>query len=362
MNTHKNSESEHIDVSIIIPAYNAEKYIYECIHSLVDQSLCSIEILIVDDGSTDHTREIIESQKEIDSRIILIQQSKQGAGAARNTGLSRAKGKYVLFLDADDFFDKNLVRDTYIIAEKNEAQIVLFDYFSYNELNGEITRIHTPNCPRGQFSSKDLGNRIYQICKTFSWNKLYLKSFIVENGLKFQNIKRSNDVYFSICSVSMAQRMVHLNKGLVYYRTGNPKSLQGNINDNVECSVLSRMEVKRELIKRGLFENGIKESFYHSCKDLRGYVMRTTNSESLKIYYGILKEHLVPDLFESEELFSDEKILSAAYKSDKYEEFVFELYRMTRRDYIPKERIDYRLGRLLLVLPRRAKSIVNRLL
>ena len=96
-------------VSVIIPVYNAEKFLKQCLNSVISQTLKEIEIICVDDGSTDNTNAILKAFSEKDQRITVIHQQNAGAGAARNNGLRRAKGKYLSFLDADDFFEKTML-------------------------------------------------------------------------------------------------------------------------------------------------------------------------------------------------------------------------------------------------------------
>lgn len=359
--------NNRVDVSVVIPAYNAEKYLPECIDSLLAQSLSSIEIIVVDDGSIDQTKEIVLEYQRRDPRVKLIQQDREGAGAARNRGMTYAEGKYIVFLDADDFFEPVFLMSVYTIAEENSVQIVLFNYFEYNNLNGKKTKMITKNCPVGVVSSRDLGNRLFQVGRMTPWNKCFLKSFLDENDLKFQNIKKSNDVLFSICSLSLAQRMIFLDNCFVYYRTENPTSLQGNVNTNPECGIMSRVAAKQELIKRGLYEGTIKESFYHCCKDLVLYLKTISDADVLGSYYLFLKENLVPNLFDSYHNFEDEKILSALYDSKNYEDFLFRLYRLYKANVqhgkhnnVSKDCLEYRLGYSILRFPRRLKHGMER--
>lgn len=358
-----------IDVSVIVPAYNAEKYISECLDSLLAQSLKTIEIVIVDDGSTDKTREIVLEYQKKNSCIKLLQQARQGAGAARNRGMDYAEGKYIVFLDADDFFEIDFLKTVYTVAEENNVQIVLYDYYQYNNLNGEKIEMRTPNHPIGVVSSKELAERLFQVGRMTPWNKFFLKSFLVENNLQFQNIKKSNDVFFSVCSLSMAQRILFLDRCFVYYRVENPDSLQGNVNDNTECGIISRLAAKQELEKRGLYEGEIKEAFYNCCKELKWYLIRITDPDVFCRYYHLLRKRLVPDLFDSYDKLKDEEMLNAVYKSQSYEDCLFRLYKMNEKKYeeqcqnrnsISKNCLDYRIGHFILRIPRKVKSGMRR--
>lgn len=113
-------------VSVIVPVYNAERHLTECISSICNQTLQNIEIILVDDGSTDSSLSIINEFAGKDNRIKVLHQNRRFAGVARNHGLQYAQGEYVIFLDADDFFDKTLLENAYYTAHINDADIVLF--------------------------------------------------------------------------------------------------------------------------------------------------------------------------------------------------------------------------------------------
>ena len=108
-----------IKVSVIVPVYNMERHLRRCLDSLLAQSLDDIEIICVDDGSTDSSREILSEYAQKDERFEFIAQENRSAGAARNTGMKKASGEYLIFLDSDDFFDKDLLKKTYEKAKQD---------------------------------------------------------------------------------------------------------------------------------------------------------------------------------------------------------------------------------------------------
>ena len=113
-------------VSVIIPIYNAEKYLIECINSVTTQSLKDIEIICINDGSSDDSQLIIEAFCEIDRRVYFFNQKNKGAGAARNRGIEFANGEYVYFMDADDYLEKNTLEETYNLAVEKEVDFLMF--------------------------------------------------------------------------------------------------------------------------------------------------------------------------------------------------------------------------------------------
>ena len=128
-----------IKVSVIIPVYNAEKYLEECLDSLLRQTFTDMEIICVDDGSTDSSAEILKRFQEKDRRIRVLFQENQYAGIARNNGMKIAQGEYLLFLDADDFFEDTLLEKIYSQGKKMGADIVLFGAKQYNRKMGCVS-------------------------------------------------------------------------------------------------------------------------------------------------------------------------------------------------------------------------------
>ncbi len=120
-------------VSIIVPVYNVEKYLKRCLDSLISQTLKDIEIICVNDGSKDNSDKILEEYARKDSRIIIINQENQGISVARNNGMDIAKGKYVGFVDSDDWVDSDFFEKLYNAAEKNNAQMAVCSIIRLNE-------------------------------------------------------------------------------------------------------------------------------------------------------------------------------------------------------------------------------------
>ena len=227
-------------VSVVVPVYNAEKFLPECLESLLKQTMKHIEIICVDDGSTDNSLEILRSYEKKDPRVRVFTQKNQFAGAARNYGLSKARGEYVCFLDADDFFAGNLVEDTYYAAKMNQADAVLFNAIYYDNATKEYRE--TPwllvkeYAPQNQpFSWKDCPDTLFQITTPCPWTKLFRRQFLLDTGLQFPGLRNSEDVAFTYCAMAMAERIATVDKALVYYRIGLTNSLEGSKNKQPMC-------------------------------------------------------------------------------------------------------------------------------
>lgn len=218
-------------VSIILPVYNVEEYLEECIGSLISQSLKRIEIIAVDDGSTDRSLEILKDFAARDSRVKVFTQKNKFAGAARNLGLRHAQGEYVIFLDSDDFFEPNLAKDAYLAAKKHKADVVLFGARHFNHTTKEFKEakwlLNIPFAPKKQpFNYWNCPDSLYRITTPAPWTKMFRRAFVQKHKLQFQHIQNANDLFFTYSALAMAQKIVTVNKALVNYRVGLQTNLQ----------------------------------------------------------------------------------------------------------------------------------------
>ena len=124
-------------ISVIIPVYNVENYLSECLDSIINQSLNDIEIICINDGSTDNSLKILQDYEKRDNRIRVINQKNSGLGATRNVGLSLSEGKYVYFMDSDDYLELSTLEELYHLAETNSLDIVLFKLINFYDETGE---------------------------------------------------------------------------------------------------------------------------------------------------------------------------------------------------------------------------------
>ena len=157
-------------VSVIVPVYNAENFLKDSIERILSQTLTDIEIVFVDDGSTDNSLKILREIK--DERVKVLTQKNINAGAARNRGLELATGEYLSFLDADDLFDKEMLEKAYESAKATDAQIILFGADNYNQVEDKFEPID------GGITDSD---NIFLKMKGWTWDKLFKTSFIKKN-------------------------------------------------------------------------------------------------------------------------------------------------------------------------------------
>ena len=285
-------------VSVIVPVYNAQKYLEQCLQSLADQTAENFEVICVDDGSTDASVELIRGFMQRDERFSLIQQKNQYAGVARNNGIEHAKGEYLLFLDADDFFHPELIAKAYAQAKKTDADVVLFGAKTYDMERDAL--INTPYLMRHKlipakevFSHKDVPEYFLQMTNSCPWLQLYRKQYILDEGIRFQALPNTNDAFFVIVALSCAKRMSAVKEDLVYYRINTGVSTQDKKYRNPTCFLTAYLAIYRELNRRGIYKE-LEQSFASkvvmSCAH---HIRSTVNPQALsEVYEAICGEEL----------------------------------------------------------------------
>lgn len=250
-----------IKVSVIIPVYNVENYLRQNLQSVADQTLGDIEIICVDDGSTDSSYSIIEEFAEKDSRFIPVKQENGGAGAARNNGLRRARGKYLSFLDSDDFFDPTMLEEAYNKAEETKADFVVFGSDQYYEDTNAFKSVswvvRYPELPPYQpFGRRAMTDNIFKVFVGWAWDKLYNREWVLANDLWFQEQRTSNDMLFVFSAVAIAKRIAYVEKGkvLAHQRRNNKSSLSNTREKSWDCFYKALTALRERLQKEGIYK------------------------------------------------------------------------------------------------------------
>lgn len=199
-----------VDISIIVPIYNSEKYLKKCIDSLINQTKKELEFILVNDGSSDNSEKIIKEYN--DERIKYFKNKNQGIGKTRNFGIEKATGKYIMFIDSDDYIDKNATKLMFDKAISNNLDMVICDY--YNVINDKITEEKLISFKPTNL--KENPNLIYDI-NLSPWNKLYKRSLINDNNIKFEENLKYEDAPFICQALDKSKRIGKINKCLNYY-------------------------------------------------------------------------------------------------------------------------------------------------
>ena len=215
-------------LSIIIPIYNVEKYLTKCIESVINQTYKNLEIILVNDGSTDNSKDIINKYSLIDSRIKVINKKNGGLSDARNVGIEIAKGDYIAFLDSDDWIELNMYEKLYSYIKQENADIV---QCSYQEVYNEEVNNQKIKEEIKLISGKDSLYNLYgeNHGKTVVvWNKIYKRELF--NDIRFPKGKYHEDEFTTYKLLYKANKIVDLNLPLVYYRQRDGSIMNSKFN------------------------------------------------------------------------------------------------------------------------------------
>lgn len=271
-------------VSIVMPVHNAEPFLRESLDSILAQTFSDWELLCVDDASTDASRAILDDYAGRDNRIRLF--SHEGnAGTARNLGIEHAKGTYLVFLDADDFFNPDLLRLPVERALKNDADYVVFGGRRYDNVSGELSPdvifVNAHYAPGEVFAATDLPDNLYKITTPGPCTKLIKRSLVERYGIRFQSLPNSEDFYFTLASLSVAERISVLDADLLRYRVNVPSSNEGSKSDRPVCFFEGIFELKRFLVKQGLYDR-LYKTFAEQVLSTTRYNLETVKSDEAR--------------------------------------------------------------------------------
>ena len=289
-----------VDVSVIIPVYNASKHLEECIRSVCAQTLANIEIICVDDCSTDNSLETLYRLQKNDSRIVILTQENAGAGAARNHGLKYAKGKYLSFLDADDFFDPQMLEKAYAKAEEDQAELVIFKADFYNEklhtfspcvygVRESMLPMHRP------FAGVEIEKDIFKTVVGWAWDKLFLADFVRENDLRFQEQRTSNDLLFVFSALAKAQRITTLPDTLAHQRRHAGATLSVTREKSWMCFYDALIALREQLKAWELYER-FEQDYINYALHFSLWNLNTLSDPTKKKLYNQLRKEWFREL------------------------------------------------------------------
>ncbi|MDR1042567.1 MAG: glycosyltransferase [Clostridiales Family XIII bacterium] len=279
-------------ISVIVPIYNGKDRLEPFFDSILNQTHRELEIICVNDGSTDGSEEILEKYSRKDPRVRFLSQKNAGAGVARNTGLAEATGEYCSFLDCDDEFEPDMYERLLSRIVSANADICICDANAVNILTGrERTKkrfIDWSRMPaKDVFSYRDVPDRIFNIFSPVPWNKLYRMDFIRDNNLQFQDTKNTNDVFFTYSSLVKAERVAVIENILIHKMI-----ITGSVSLSAEKkwgdSIKAYSKLREELVATGRYE-AVERSFVNKVMDTVAWNMRLLSGSGFAELYDMLK-------------------------------------------------------------------------
>lgn len=291
-------------VSVIIPVYNVEQYLRECLNSVIKQTLKEIEIICVDDGSTDNSLDILKEYAEKDHRITIITQKNLHAGVARNAGLAIAKGEYLSFLDSDDFFELNMLEEMYKKAIDDGSDVVLCGNYVYDSQAKKILKqnhINKKYVLSSPFSADDYDDSLFIICNPNPWNKLVKKELYVNSNVRFERFIRCND-FTCVCTIlSIAKKISAIDEPYITYRTNQKYNVSAKRNKHVDCFLYAADKLEKNLKRLYTYDTCHNTMVTRLSSSLR-WELSVCSSEEASLLRtqakNILSENLYNELFE----------------------------------------------------------------
>lgn len=247
-------------ISIIIPVYQVKEYLQDCVDSVRMQTYTNLEIILIDDGSTDGSGEICDAYAKEDKRIIVVHQENQGLSAARNAGVNIAKGELIAFVDSDDYVAEIYLEVLYILLKKYDADIAVCEFTRYRKKMERIPNMEKIN--DYVMSSKQMlgewhGRRKH--IETVCWNKLYKREILLQRKEVFPLGKEHEDIYTSHLFIERAKKIAITNQILYFYR---------NRENSITCSRYN----KKEKQKQDLLAQHVRLAYFKERKLWKSYV------------------------------------------------------------------------------------------
>lgn len=261
----------NVKVSVIVPIYNVEKYIHQCVDSILNQTLKEIEVILVDDGSPDRCGEICDEYANQDERVKVIHKENAGVAAARNSGIAIAQGEWMAFIDSDDWLEPDMFERAYDRGEMHHPDIVFFDGFqNFPDKTKPWNHFQNDFVTEEEETIKQLGRAMLYfpmspyptgIPLAAPWDKIYKTSFIRENNLHFtEHLKTLDDMVFNMHAFYAAKKVCYLKRPFYHYRMV-PTSITNAYKPNrVELDCITFREIKKFVKEQK--DGKLQQAFY----------------------------------------------------------------------------------------------------
>ncbi len=290
-------------VSVIMPVYNTESYISKCMESVLNQSLKDIEIICVDDGSTDSSGQILDNYAKEDDRVKVVHQKNQGQGIARNNAIQLAQGEYTVFADPDDWLEDGALEKIYNFMTLKKADVIHFNYIGYdeetknlkyNDLKYDFKKAFNYDLSEnGFYICKNLGKRCLSDVGLVIWNKAYSTKYIKENNIHFAPNKHAEDHLFALMSLLNTEKVYFLDEYLYVYRTISGSAVN-KLSDENFC-IFDNVKLLKDFLTEKKLYDELEESYKLYAIDVLAWHFNSVCTESREEYNLKVKELLNKD-------------------------------------------------------------------
>lgn len=261
--------SHYPAISVVIPVYNVAKYLEQCVECVLKQTFQDFEIILVDDGSTDGSGALCDEIAGRDKRIRVIHKENEGSGPTRTRGLLEAKGEYVAFADADDYFVPTMYEELYKLGSAVKADLVISAATSvYFDKDGNEVGQNPIKCKEVHFNSlQQCREGVMELFPTTTifdvpWNKLYRRSVAVENNLEFRRLRRCQDAVWNLDFYACCSRVVSTSKAYYYYRENTQLLVWRKFpKEYIDIQVFYFTHLRELLSSWGMYDGWVKEHY-----------------------------------------------------------------------------------------------------
>lgn len=317
-------------ISVIVPVYNVEKYLEECINSIINQTYKNLEIILVDDGSKDNSSRICDELSKKDSRIRVIHKENGGVSDTRNVGILNSTGKYIQFADSDDFMEDNMIETLYKDIVESKAEVAMCSYYLFK--NGIKTT--DANYEKEIYNKEQILGEILldEKIRSYAWNKLFKKNLFDE--IQFPNGKVFEDIYIIPRVLEKSEKVVFNNTPLYYYRQREGSILHKQTN-----------ELRLEYIKAALNINKEIENNFSNLKQYCAYniahiTIKTYNDIGFFDMRDLIENNIIKDLYmQTKKIFENKDLEAFIVKNSNNVKKLHYYYMLTNLDkYIENNR------------------------
>lgn len=283
-----------------MPVYNAEAFLRHSIGCLLGQSLRELELICVDDGSTDSSPEILSDYAGRDSRVRVIRQENAGPGAARNRGIELARGDYLIFLDADDWFEQDMLESMLHTAEQERAEICLCRAERFDDQSGEplpsAWMLKEEYLPSLSFAPEEIAGHLFQFTYGMVWDKLISRALIERIKLRFPPLRCAEDTAFAFIALLNASRIAVLPEVKLHYRVNRGSSVSNSFVRQPEAPYAAFELIEGHLRSSGRYELYEKSFLNWAMEYLVWNMSNMPDRDIRRGYYRLLRQKWFPQL------------------------------------------------------------------
>lgn len=289
------------EISVIIPVYNIQQHLRECLDSVLGQSYLHLQVICVDDGSTDESPAILAQYAQKDPRVQVIRQQNAGPGAARNTGLEAATGEYVIFLDSDDWFEPDFLEKMVDTAVREGADVAIcraveFDTNSGRELPSEwmMKKQYLPG--KLAFAPQEMADHLFQFTYGMPWDKFYRRELLTTSGIRYPALKNSEDLAFVYPTLLAAKRIAVVDEVLIHHRINRMASVSNSRCGQPEAPYEAFQIVKEYLEQHQLMDTYRRSFLNWAMEFLVWHISNMSQRDIQKQYLNTLRHQWLPQL------------------------------------------------------------------